>query len=388
MALRADLAPGLAWSAWASRRFLDAAVDSTGPAPSARWVQGGRHVTALERSRAGAVSYRETGMAVRWVLGPASIGGVLLHEAFGLPFCPGACDGPASHRLRGLHGSAYVGLAARDGSLGIEARPTEGGWDFVAAGTVRVRPAGSLRVLARRYGPARGPILASPPSAGGGSLPEEQGLLVHWRMRMAPGVILDLASDHARVPFGSPSLPGRAARLDQRVSLEVRRASWQGVATVRRTVRTEPGPGAAGPDADRIARGRIRLKVSFPVGRSVVIAAMADGADAGRSHAPGTAAMGITADWSPNASWRVRAGSTEYAAASGTPVVTYEPDTPLAYPLRVLHGSGRRAWVLVEWRGHGTSVSGSAGRGLRFPDGPREGGAVSLAVSLSVSRSL
>jgi hypothetical protein len=115
---------------------------------------------------------------------------------------------------------------------------------------------------------------------------------------------------------------------------------------------------------------------------------MADGADAGRSHAPGTAAMGITADWSPNASWRVRAGSTEYAAASGTPVVTYEPDTPLAYPLRVLHGSGRRAWVLVEWRGHGTSVSGSAGRGLRFPDGPREGGAVSLAVSLSVSRSL
>jgi hypothetical protein len=204
-------------------------------------------------------------------------------------------------------------------------------------------------------------------------------------MRMAPGVILDLASDHARVPFGSPSLSGRAVRLDQRVSLEVRRASWQGTATLRRTVRTEPGPGTARPDTDRIARRRVRLKFSFRLGRSVVIAAVADGADAGRSDAPGTAAMGILVDWSPSASWHVRAGSTEYAAASGMPVVTYEPDTPLAYPLRVLHGSGRRAWLLVDWRGRRTSISGSAGRGLRFPDGPREDGVVSAAVSLSVS---
>lgn len=368
----------LAVSGWASARRLDAAVDTTGSVPAARWSRGGHHATRLEKQRRDVVMYRELGATMEWSTGPLSAGAIYLNERFSLALCITECDDRGHFRRSVSAGSAWMAVSIPPVGFSIEARPSGTNVEVVAVGSARLRRIGSLEILVRKLGDRPPAILSGPPSIRGVSGREESGVLIHWRARLGRGVNLEVVADHSE--SSGDHFRGRARRVEHRVGLSAGRTSWTGSVTVRRSVRTQVDMPSATPGLHRTVRNQIRLTTGANIGRSLRLTMFAH-------RSGGASAMGPAIDWTMSGAWRIRSGLTEFSGAGGgVAIVTYEPDTPLAYPLRQLHGSGRRIWLLLVRKRAASTMSVSVGLGRRYPDGALEFDRHSVNLSLSVER--
>jgi hypothetical protein len=212
-----------AWRAAAlgSSARLDAALDASGQVE--RLIEGGLHVTALERSRADALRETALGLRVeRAVAGRSHFGITSLRSGFNPPFsAQGRGLSGASATVLGLDASASLGGLKVAGEMA----QTGGGRAWAAGATCQRRRI-ETGLQARDYG-QRFQTLRGAGFSTFGDAQNERGVFagLAWRTRRIRAA--SLTFDRAWRPGPTPTLPAGSARSS--LTFRVRHAPLRGL---------------------------------------------------------------------------------------------------------------------------------------------------------------